>query len=203
VQAAATVDFHFNSLVTKISDNEISVTSGGVTTKHTCERIILCNSHNAGALMQKQVIEPVYGYSVTFDNVSNFIQDLGSLYYVTAAGKRRLFSRFKGNRIRLAGLADIGKPDGSEMHERFKFLKDVKDMHSSIEFKNAEEWIGYRPMSPDGNPIVGRSSTNKHVWWSTGLGNIGYIQSFGAALKTRDSILHGTESPFSPKRFGL
>lgn len=104
-QTGADIQFMFGTKLTGIAGRKITVApapndmSDAATTEYSCERIILCNSRGAGVLMGRQVIEPVYGYSVTYDNTSNFIADLGSLYYVNADQKRRLFSRFKDGRL--------------------------------------------------------------------------------------------------------
>jgi D-amino-acid dehydrogenase len=201
------VDFKFKSRVTSITGNVITVAEGGgggEERAYECERIVLCNSLDAGKLMRKQVIEPVWGYSVTFDNTQGLCRNLGSLYYVTEGGKRRLFSRFKGNRIRLAGLGDIGAPSESVARERLAFLKDVKEMGADVEFANCDDWCGYRPLTPDANPLLGRSATNEFVFYNTGLGNVGWIQSFGCALRLKEGLQTGRwAEEFSPGRFGL
>lgn len=112
-QTGTEVDFVLGKQVTAISGHTITVapvSAPGVgnssdagdasdgAVDYSCDRIILCNSRGAGELMGRQMIEPVYGYSVTYDNTANFISELGSLYYVTADQKRRLFSRFKDGR---------------------------------------------------------------------------------------------------------
>ena len=70
-----------------------------------------------------------------------------------------------------------------------------------------EEWWGWRPMSVDELPIIGRSAYWSNLMLATGHGMLGVSMSTGTAELVA-SMLGGPSppidaSPYAPARFGL
>lgn len=68
----------------------------------------------------------------------------------------------------------------------------------------AASWCGFRPASPDGQPILGRIPGAKNLWAATGHFRRGIMLSLVTGRKMADAILDGNEgplAPFSPARF--
>jgi len=68
-----------------------------------------------------------------------------------------------------------------------------------------EEWWGWRPMVPDGKPIVGRSPALDNVWIAAGHGMLGLSMATGTG-KLVAELIHGTTPhvdpiPYSATRF--
>jgi D-amino-acid dehydrogenase len=70
-----------------------------------------------------------------------------------------------------------------------------------------EEWYGWRPMTYDDLPILGRAATLKNLMLATGHGMLGVTLSavtgemIAQLLSGRESVLD--PAPFSPARFGI
>src|SRR5690606_41900819 len=68
-----------------------------------------------------------------------------------------------------------------------------------------EEWYGWRPLSWDDLPIIGRAPGHAHLWLATGPGMLGVSMSPAtgrllAELVTGQSP-HIDPKPYSPERF--
>jgi glycine/D-amino acid oxidase-like deaminating enzyme len=67
--------------------------------------------------------------------------------------------------------------------------------------------VGLRPETPDGLPLVGRSSTMPSVFFATGHYRTGVLLAPLTARLVADLVLHGREDPLlallSPGRLGL
>jgi D-amino-acid dehydrogenase len=68
-----------------------------------------------------------------------------------------------------------------------------------------EEWYGWRPLSWDDMPIIGRAPGHGHVWLATGHGMLGVSMSPAtgrliAELMTGETP-HIDPTPYAPSRF--
>ncbi len=95
-----------------------------------------------------------------------------------------------GNRVRVAGVAEIG---GSVRHKRaaplrtlYKVLQDWFPGAASTH-NGSQEWKGARPMLPDGPPVVGASG-RPGLWLNLGHGSSGWALSCGSARALADQI---------------
>jgi D-amino-acid dehydrogenase len=68
-----------------------------------------------------------------------------------------------------------------------------------------EEWFGWRPMTFDDLPIIGRAPGQQRLWVATGHGMLGVSMSAATAELVADLILGRTPqidpSPYRPERF--
>ena len=69
-----------------------------------------------------------------------------------------------------------------------------------------EEWYGWRPMTWDDLPIIGRARNWRNLVLATGHGMLGVTQSAATGELVRDLVLGETPdvdpAPFAPRRFG-
>ena len=69
-----------------------------------------------------------------------------------------------------------------------------------------EEWYGWRPMTWDGKPLIGRSPKWQNVWIAAGHNMLGLSMAPATAQLIRELILdakpHVDPDPFRPERFG-
>ena len=86
--------------------------------------------------------------------------------------------------IERAAALYLHQPQGDEMQER---------------------WWGWRPMSPDDMPLLGRSPAQPHVWVAAGHGMLGISMSCGTGQLMADLITGAAPSidprPYLPGRF--
>ncbi len=135
-------------------------------------------------------IYPVKGYSLTVDVADG--QAPGG--HATGAQRPRLPSRavmdeaFKtaltplGSRLRVAGTAEFGSPVLALRESALATLRTVADhwFGPGIDFSQARYWVGARPMTPDGPPLLGRTSIDG-LLINAGHGSTGWTMSCGAA----------------------
>lgn len=93
------------------------------------------------------------------------------------------------NRRRVVAVARSAKP----------YLNGWKD--ESLR----EEWMGMRPMTPDGLPVVGRVKNWRNLYLATGHGMHGVMLAPATGYRLAQLIVDGSEpdelKPFSPDRF--
>jgi D-amino-acid dehydrogenase len=195
------VTFEFDSTVTVVEyNNSASVFIAKETVPRNFDAVVLCaGAASAGLLKTIKPLKlsipliPVYGYSVSAMVREN----------LNAPNSALMDERYKvaitrlGNRIRVAGSAEIGGPGtgGTTDSKRstafdtlYKVLQDwfPGAAHTS-QTSSVQEWRGARPMLPDGPPIIGPSGT-PGVWLNLGHGSSGWALSCGSARAIADLI---------------
>ena len=80
-----------------------------------------------------------------------------------------------------------------------------KYLHHPVGAELRERWFGWRPMSRDDIPLIGRAPGHSNLWLATGHGMMGVGMSAGTAQMLAD-LMAGRPSaldmaPFSPQRF--
>lgn len=149
-------------------------------------------------------IRPAKGYSVTFDQpVSGIALRLPIVDDDLHAGLIPL-----GRTLRLAGTAEFAGFDLTLRPERIRNLVTLARQllpAAGLNCASAKPWCGLRPMSPDGVPIIGRTSIS-NLWVSTGHGHLGWTMAAGSAKLLADVMSGGKPSldprPYSLDRFG-
>ena len=146
--------------------------------------------------------DPVKGYSLTAPVMdperaprSTVIDD----YYKVAATRL-------GDRLRVTGFVELAGFDRRIPDSRLATLRKAIDSRfpGAANLETAEPWAGFRPMSPDGPPVIGAGAA-ENLYLNTGHGTFGWTLSAASAQVTAQ-LIDGEEpavplEPFSPKRF--
>lgn len=175
-----------NNQITHISTNhgdlaidQLVVATGNGTTE-------LLNPSNI-----KLPIYPLQGYSLTIP----FPKDSGIApnASVTDYGHKTVYAKL-GNRLRVAAMVDIGY-DGTLRKNRINALKEiVSATFPQLQGLNdAETWVGQRPSTPEGPPILGKTDY-QNLWLNVGHGSLGFTLAAGSAAVLA-SLLTTHESP--------
>jgi D-amino-acid dehydrogenase len=185
------VTFAFNKTVESID------TSTGMTLKVSGEiavqrfdATVLCAGVDSARLLRplglKIPLAAVHGYSV-----SASVREP-----INAPRSAIIDERFKaaitrlGNRIRVAGIAELGGQAGklgaSKLQTLYKLLQDWFPGAANIN-NGVQVWKGARPMLPDGPPLIGASGIDK-LWLNLGHGSSGWALSAGSARGLADLI---------------
>lgn len=144
---------------------------------------------------------PVKGYSVTVPVVDEKLAPAASC---TDLAHRLVISRL-GGRLRVAGFAEIGCGEGLDP-ARAAAARDrlARLFPDAADYRSPENWVGFRPMTPDGAPIVGRAGKPENLWLNTGHGALGWTLSHGTARLLADMVAGRTPAldmrPFQIKR---
>lgn len=144
------------------------------------DAVVLANGAWLTALARPHGVRvPVYGgrgYSFTLPTTGP--HNPGSLsqplYFPTA----RLAVTPQGDRVRVAGVMEFGSPDAAPRPARISsMVRAARPLLDGVDWDaRADDWMGVRPLSTDGMPLVGASRTpgvfvaGGHGMWGVTLG---------------------------------
>jgi D-amino-acid dehydrogenase len=133
----------------------------------------------------KLPVYPVKGYSITVPIVD---ADRAPVSTVMDETHKIAITRL-GDRIRVGGMAEIAGFDLSLNPKRRATLEhSVEDLFGGAgDQSRATFWTGLRPMTPDGTPIVGRS-TIPNLFLNTGHGTLGWTMAAGSGRVLADIV---------------
>lgn len=182
------VTFQFNSNI-----QEICVQSGkiqGVITEQglqTFDNVLVClGSYSRKLLADLKISIPVYpvkGYSLTVPITDDAFAPVSTVMDETyKVAVTRL-----GGRIRAAGTAELNGYNLDLPKSRTETINHVvSDLFGKgCDLTQAEYWVGLRPMTPDGTPVVGATDV-KGLFLNTGHGTLGWTMSCGSAAVIAD-----------------
>ncbi|HEX7384612.1 MAG TPA: FAD-dependent oxidoreductase, partial [Burkholderiaceae bacterium] len=131
----------------------------------------------------------VHGYSVTAPmRRIEAHPDIGPRSGVMDERYKVAVSRF-GQRIRVAGSAEIGGHDGRMNSRALDTLYKVLDdwFPGVAQVSQVQVWKGARPMLPDGPPVLGASGA-PGIWLDLGHGSSGWALACGSARVVADAL---------------
>lgn len=159
---------------------------------------VVCAGDGAPALLGplgiRVPIYPVKGYSLTIDTggaAGGAAPRLPSRAVMDEALKTAVTPL--GTRLRVAGTAEFGSATLRLRESALSTLRSVADhwFGPGIDFSQARYWVGARPMTPDGPPLLGRTSIDG-LLVNVGHGSTGWTMSCGAA-RTVAAIASGDD----------
>ena len=116
-------------------------------------------------------IYPMRGYSVTLPCI-----ETSNSVSITDLVNKTVFSRL-GDQVRIAGFADfVGyrtRKDSERVKQMMETAKITAPAIADFSTQSASEWGGFRPMTPDSQPLIGPSRI-KGVHLNTGHGMLGW-----------------------------
>ncbi|WP_338858264.1 D-amino acid dehydrogenase [Serratia marcescens] len=183
----AGVTFLFNRSVDRllVEGDKIAGVQCGTEVFKADSYVVAFGSYST-ALLRGLVSIPVYplkGYSLTIpitdEAAAPFSTVLDETYKIA-------ITRFD-QRIRVGGMAEIvGFNTQLEQKRRETLEMVVRDLYpNGGRVEDATFWTGLRPMTPDGTPIVGRTSL-KNLYLNTGHGTLGWTMACGSGQLLSD-----------------
>ena len=146
------------------------------------DAFVVCLGSYSGRLLrplgQRVPIYPVKGYSVT---AALAAPERAPVVSLTDESRRIVCSRL-GDRLRVAGTAELAGFDTSIRPERIKPLLEWVRTHfpDVIDEAQVTPWAGLRPATPSNLPLIGRSHA-ENLWLNTGHGTLGWTLACGSA----------------------
>ena len=130
-------------------------------------------------------VYPVKGYSITVPIVEEGRAPVSTVMDET----HKIAITRLGDRIRVGGMAEIAGFDHSLNPRRRATLEhSVEDLFGGAgDQSRATFWCGLRPMTPDGTPVVGRSTIG-NLFLNTGHGTLGWTMATGSGKALADII---------------
>ena len=144
----------------------------------------------ADKLKQNLMMTPAKGYSLTF-TMPKELQPITSTLFAD------LFIVMTPRRddVRITSKLEIGSIDHRVVKEQIESIKEnFKKYTIPFEMENIIEWTGFRPLTPNDMPLIGRDEKYKNLIYGMGLGWLG--MTFGPALATilKDLIINDLEN---------
>ena len=169
-------EFQFNTTVHRITTD-----SGKLSTVETSnetlrpDAVVVCLGAWSDRVLKplgiRANIYPVRGYSVTLPAV-----DKSNSVSITDLGSKMVYSRL-GDLIRIAGFADFVGFRTNRDEDRLRTLLDAARNFApdiaDFDVSSANEWGGFRPMTPDSRPLVGPTPV-EGLYLNTGHGMLGW-----------------------------
>jgi D-amino-acid dehydrogenase len=111
--------------------------------------------------------------------------------------------------LRFSGQVELADVDAEPNWDRVEaLLRHAVRTYPSLGLREhlaIEKWLGHRPSTPDGKPVIGRASGTPDVIHAFGHGHIGLASGPITGRIVADIISARTPSvdiePFSPSRF--
>lgn len=130
-------------------------------------------------------IYPVKGYSLTLPVANDAMAPVSTVMDETY---KVAMTRF-ADRIRVGGMAELSGFNSSLQPKRRATLEMViNDLFpEGGQLQEASFWTGFRPMTPDGTPIIGASPL-RNLFLNTGHGTLGWTMSCGSSQLLADLI---------------
>ncbi|MGF1681754.1 D-amino acid dehydrogenase [Photobacterium minamisatsumaniensis] len=154
--------------------------------------VVATGSYSTQLLTQVGIQLPVYpvkGYSLTMPIADGNAAPVSTVMDETY---KVAMTRFN-DRIRVAGTAELAGFDLSLAKKRKATIAMViRDLFpDGGDLKQAEYWTGLRPMTPDGTPVVGKTSFT-NLFTNTGHGTLGWTMACGSARLLADIMSNKT-----------
>lgn len=144
-------------------------------------------------------IYPLKGYSLTYDLTPDSIAPRAS---ISDIGRKVVYARL-GQRLRVAGMVDIGAAGGAIDPRRTRSLeRDVARLFPRLNAAGAPQpWAGLRPARPDGKPLIGATPW-RNLWLNAGHGGLGFTLAAGSARMLVD-LMRGQPPAVQAASFAL
>jgi D-amino-acid dehydrogenase len=141
------------------------------------------------------------GYSVTFDRPPLSLR--GPVYFPE---RKIVTSPFLGA-LRIGGTMELSGINENLDKRRIAAIRRGAEffLPGSTEGGNESEWVGMRPLMPDGLPVIGRAPGYDNLYIATGHAMLGVTLGPGTAQAIADLITEGASrlpiEAFAPARF--
>lgn len=118
-------------------------------------------------------LESERGYHVTVEG-----QDMPGPAIPVMVGDRKVIVTKLAQGVRCAGQVEIGGIEAAPNWRRAEILRrHLAEIVPSLDTKDAKVWMGHRPSTPDGIPVIGTASGIAGVVHAFGHGHIGLVGS--------------------------
>ena len=185
------VTFLFNTTVQSVQRQpDIALQIGDEPNPRPFDSVVMCAGLASAKLLQPLGMNipmaAVYGYSLS----AAVREPLNAPRSAVMDERYKVAVSRLGNRIRVAGSAEIGghidRKRASSIQTLYKVLHDWFPGAAS-KVNGVQEWKGARPMLPDGPPVIGPSGI-PGLWLNLGHGSSGWALSCGSARALADLV---------------
>ncbi|NHV32145.1 D-amino acid dehydrogenase [Burkholderia sp. D-99] len=158
-------------------------------TRLAADAIVVALGVDSAGLLRPHAIDvplyPVKGYSATLSVVDDEKAPHAALMDESL---KTAITRF-GPTLRVAGTAELGNRHAALRQQALDTLMKVLDdwFPHAADRASARFWVGRRPMTPDGPPLLGASGIDG-LWLNVGHGSTGWAMSMGSGKVVADLV---------------
>lgn len=158
-------------------------------TQLAADAIVVALGVDSAGLLRPHGIDvplyPVKGYSATLAIVDDEKAPCAALMDESL---KTAITRF-GPTLRVAGTAELGNRHATLRQQALDTLMKVLDdwFPHAADRASARFWVGRRPMTPDGPPLLGASGIDG-LWLNVGHGSTGWAMSMGSGKVIADLV---------------
>ncbi|QEL24915.1 FAD-binding oxidoreductase [Bosea sp. F3-2] len=113
--------------------------------------------------------------------------------------------------LRLSGQVELASVDAPPNWSRVDILVDhARKAYPSLaqtQKLTVDKWMGHRPSTPDGLPVIGRSTRSPNIFYAFGHGHVGFASGPVTGRIVADHLAGLPNAfdiaPYSPRRFKL
>ncbi|MCS6892157.1 MAG: D-amino acid dehydrogenase [Rhodovarius sp.] len=183
------VSFRFGTRVTQLLSAGGRVI--GAATPHgveEAEAFVLALGNGARALAAPLGLDlpiaPLKGYSLTVPVTGPAPQ-----VSVTDAAAKVVYARLR-DRLRIAGMADLVGADHRFDNRRLDSLLRLarRAFPEASDWRELKPWVGLRPATPTGLPLIGRAPGWPNLYLNVGQGALGFTLAMGSAALLADAM---------------
>ena len=193
---ASGVNFEFNTAVDPLNPAapgllQVWLLGAEAPVQRRFDAVMVCSGVDSAALLRPLGLQiplaAVYGYSIS----APIREPLNAPRSALMDERFEVAITRLGNRVRVAGSAEIGglpgKKRAASLQTLYKVLHDWFPAAAVLAGTGAgvQEWKGARPMLPDGPPLLGATGV-PGVWINLGHGSSGWALSCGSARVVAD-----------------
>lgn len=202
------VKFWLNTEVTGFEKSQGKI-SAIVTDKVNikCDEVVIANGSWLGNISKllgvTMLMQPGKGYSMVYDNLDRNLQ------FPSILVDHRTATTPIGKWLRIGGTMELSGHSDNVLPRRvmaiYQAFKKYYPAMSLPEPDISRAWFGYRPVTPDGMPYVGRHSKFSNLVYAGGHAMLGVSAAAGTGLLVNEIIQHTPTSipvsAFNPERF--
>ncbi|WP_406624997.1 FAD-dependent oxidoreductase [Acidovorax sp. SDU_ACID1] len=202
------VRFVFNARVQALQAQPAGLRIAGEDAPRRADAVVLCAGLASAALLRplglRLPMAAVHGYSVS----APLREDSHAPQGAVIDPLHRITITRQGQRVRVAGGAEIGHGDGmhrdATLQTLYLALSGWFPGGALTSSPQVQVWRGARPTLPDGAPVIGASGV-PGLWLNAGHGACGWSQACGSARALADQIAQQAPAidlqPFALNRF--
>ncbi len=175
--------------------------------KTSCEEVVIANGSWMGELSKllgiKIPMQPGKGYSIVYDGLENNLQ------YPSILTEVRTATTPIHQWLRIGGTMELSGHNDTILPKRVMAIYQAfKKYYPSMNLPEPDlpkAWFGYRPVSPDGMPYIGRHRRYRNLVYAGGHAMLGLSAAAGTGQLIKE-IIRGERSSidlsaFNPERF--
>uniref|UniRef100_UPI0040485865 NAD(P)/FAD-dependent oxidoreductase n=1 Tax=Aliarcobacter sp. TaxID=2321116 RepID=UPI0040485865 len=179
------VEFILNEKINdiKFKDNKVSNISSDFHI-YEAQKYIMCTGYQsllADIRKQELMMTPAKGYSLTFSMPKELQPKTSTLFadlFIVMTPRR--------DDVRLTSKLELGSTNPKVVEKQINSIKEnFKKYTIPFEMQSIKEWSGFRPLTPNDMPLIGRDEQYSNLIYGMGLGWLGmtFAPSVGEILK--------------------